>query len=33
VGALPACDFPVPPEFSPDGTTSWIFRVTGFFRS
>jgi hypothetical protein len=26
------CDFPVPPEFSPDGTTNWIFRVTGFFR-
>jgi hypothetical protein len=26
------CDFPVPPEFSPDGTTNWIFRVTGFFH-
>ena len=24
------CDFPVPPEFSPDGTTDWIVRVTGF---
>ena len=27
-----ACDFPVPPEASPDGTANWIFRVTGFFR-
>jgi hypothetical protein len=27
------CEFPVPPELSPDGTTNWIFRVTGFFRS
>jgi hypothetical protein len=27
------CDFPIPPEFSPDGTTNWLFRVTGFFRS
>jgi hypothetical protein len=27
------CEFPVPPEVSPDGTTDWIFRVTGFFRS
>jgi hypothetical protein len=26
------CDFPVPPEASPDGTANWIFRVTGFFR-
>src|SRR3954470_21670821 len=26
------CDFPVPPEFSPDGTNNWLFRVTGFFR-
>jgi hypothetical protein len=24
------CNFPVPPEFSPDGTADWIFRVTGF---
>jgi hypothetical protein len=27
------CDFPLPAELSPDGTTNWIFRVTGFFRS
>jgi hypothetical protein len=27
------CEFPVPPELSPDGMTNWIFRVTGFFRS
>jgi hypothetical protein len=27
------CEFPIPPEFSPDGTANWIFRVTGFFRS
>ena len=27
------CDFPIPPEFSPDGTTNWLFRVTGFFRT
>jgi hypothetical protein len=27
------CDFPIPPEVSPDGTANWIFRVTGFFRS
>ena len=26
------CNFPVPPEFSPDGTADWIFRVTGFLR-
>lgn len=26
------CNFPVPPEFSPDGTANWIFRVIGFFR-
>jgi len=26
------CDFPVPPEFSPDRTANWLFRVTGFFR-
>ena len=26
------CDFPVPPEISPDGTSNWLFRVTGFFR-
>jgi hypothetical protein len=26
------CDFPIPPEFSPDGTTNWLFRVTGFFH-
>jgi hypothetical protein len=27
------CDFPIPPELSPDGTSNWDFRVTGFFRS
>jgi hypothetical protein len=27
------CEFPIPPEVSPDGTANWIFRVTGFFRS
>ena len=27
------CDFPIPPQFSPDGTTNWVFQVTGFFRS
>jgi hypothetical protein len=26
------CDFPVPPEFSPDGTANWVFRVIGFFH-
>ena len=26
------CEFPIPPEFSPDGTANWLFRVTGFFR-
>ena len=26
------CEFPVPPDLSPDGTTNWLFRVTGFFR-
>jgi hypothetical protein len=26
------CDFPVPPQFSPDGTDQWIFRVIGFFH-
>jgi hypothetical protein len=26
------CDFPVPPDVSPDGTADWLFRVTGFFR-
>jgi hypothetical protein len=26
------CEFPIPPEVSPDGTSNWIFRVTGFFR-
>src|SRR5918912_575808 len=25
------CDFPVPPDRSPDGTSDWLFRVTGFF--
>jgi hypothetical protein len=29
---IAVCDFPIPPEFSPDGTTNWIFRVTGFFH-
>jgi hypothetical protein len=27
------CEFPIPPEVSPDGTANWIFRVTGFFHS
>jgi hypothetical protein len=31
--SITTCDFPIPPEFSPDGTTNWIFRVTGFFHS
>ena len=26
------CDFPIPPNVSPDGTADWVFRVTGFFR-
>ena len=26
------CDFPVPPDQSPDGTANWLFRVTGFFH-
>jgi hypothetical protein len=26
------CEFPVPPEVSPDGRAGWLFRVTGFFR-
>jgi hypothetical protein len=26
------CEFPIPPALSPDGTTDWLFRVTGFFR-
>jgi hypothetical protein len=26
------CDFPIPPEFSPDGTANWVFRVIGFFH-
>ena len=26
------CEFPIPPESSPDGTANWLFRVTGFFR-
>jgi hypothetical protein len=29
---LVTCDFPVPPERSPDGTTNWLFRVIGFFH-
>ena len=29
---ITTCEFPVPPEFSPDGTSDWIFRVTGFFH-
>jgi len=29
---ITTCNFPVPPEFSPDGTTNWVFRVTGFFH-
>jgi hypothetical protein len=24
------CEFPIPPEFSPDGTANWVFRVTAF---
>jgi hypothetical protein len=31
-GPIVTCDFPVPPDRSPDGTTNWLFRVTGFFR-
>ena len=27
-----ACEFPIPPALSPDGTTDWLFRVTGFFH-
>lgn len=27
------CDFPIPPDVSPDGTSDWLFRVTGFFHS
>lgn len=27
------CEFPVPPDQSPDGTSDWLFRVTGFFHS
>jgi hypothetical protein len=27
------CDFPVPPDVSPDGTSDWVFQVTGFFHS
>jgi hypothetical protein len=26
------CDFPVPPDVSPDGTANWVFRVYGFFH-
>ena len=26
------CDFPVPPDRSPDGSSNWLFRVTGFFH-
>jgi hypothetical protein len=29
---IAVCDFPIPPEFSPDGTANWVFRVTGFFH-
>jgi hypothetical protein len=29
---ITTCNLPVPPEFSPDGTTNWDFRVTGFFH-
>ena len=29
---IATCEFPIPPEVSPDGTTNWLFRVTGFFR-
>ena len=27
------CDFPVPPDVSPHGTSDWLFQVTGFFHS
>jgi hypothetical protein len=27
------CDFPIPPEVSPDRTADWLFQVTGFFHS
>jgi len=27
------CDFPIPADASPDGTSDWLFRVTGFFHS
>jgi hypothetical protein len=27
------CDFPIPPDVSPDGSADWLFRVTGFFHS
>jgi hypothetical protein len=30
---ITVCDFPVPADVSPDGTTNWLFRVTGFFHS
>jgi len=30
--SIATCDFPIPPEFSPDGSSGWTFRVTGFFR-
>jgi hypothetical protein len=30
--AIVTCDFPVPPDVSPDGTSDWLFQVTGFFR-
>jgi hypothetical protein len=26
------CDFPIPQDLSPDGTSDWLFQVTGFFR-
>jgi hypothetical protein len=26
------CDFPIPPDRSPDGTGDWVFEVVGFFR-
>ena len=29
---ITTCNFPVPPEFGPDGKTNWVFRVTGFFH-
>ncbi len=29
---ITTCNFPVPAAFSPDGTTNWVFRVTGFFH-